>query len=263
MGWRSAILQYKCSAQVTSVQIVGNLVEVPVSPGPGKRLREHRLIVQQVPVGRTGALNRRRRARLLRARRLGLRRAGVAGVEVHGGLTTTAAAGTAAATFVATAFTASATAATATAPASAAATSSAATLATALSTLALVVVGTGALWALLLRDLRRSRLLVLLVLGAMTALLRAMTTATAALLRTVAAALLLAMTATALLVSMTAAALLRGAVTDVALGLRALATPATPLLLGTALVGGGFFGGEFHGEAFGEGHFAFAALGGA
>jgi hypothetical protein len=240
--------------EVTSVQIVGNLVEIAVSPRPGKRLREHRLIVQQVPVGRTSPLNRRRRAGLLRTRRFDLRHAaGLAGVEVHGGLPTAAAAAVAA--FVA-AFTTATATATATAPAAPAATSSAATFTTARSTLTLVVVGTGALRTLLLRNLRRARLLMLLV-GPMTALLLAMTTATA-LLRTVTAALLLAMSATTtLLVTMTATALLWGAVANLALGLRALPTTT---LLGTALVGGGFFRGEFHGKSFGQRHFAFAAL---
>lgn len=213
--------------------------------------------MQQVAVRRSGALDRRRRGCRLRARRLALGRARLAFVEVHRGLPPV---GTVPATFVAFT-TATPTTTTAPPPATPAATSTAATLtAAALSTL--VVVRAGALRTLL-RDLGRARLLVLLV-GAMTALLAM--AATAALLGTMTTALLLAMTtATSLLVTMAAAPLLMrsgGTIADVAL--RRLMTLATaPLLLGTALVGGGLFRGEFHGESFSEGHFTFAALWGA
>jgi hypothetical protein len=101
-------------------------------------------------------------------------------------------------------------------------------------------------------------LLVLLV-GTMTAALLLPMTAAAALLGTM-TALLLPMSTATLLVTMPAATLLWGAVANVALGLRPLAATA---LLWSALVGSRFFRGQFHGEAFGERHFTFAALGGA
>src|SRR5690349_6130464 len=96
------------------VQVVRNLVEIPVSPGPRDRLRQHRLIVQQVPIRRTGPLNGDGRARLLRARRLGLWRIGLAAVEVHSRLSAATAAVTA--TLVATAFTTATASPPATAP---------------------------------------------------------------------------------------------------------------------------------------------------
>ena len=224
-----------------SVQIIRNLIQIAVSPGPGNRLRKHRLIVQQVTIGRAGPLHWRRRSRLLRMR--GLRR-----FRLHGRTIRFATA------IIRSALVSTATAAPpATAPASpsapAAATAFTATLPTH------VRVGTRD-WGALVWDL--GAWMLLLLRGAMSATaLRLLTMPATALL---AMATLLLPVTTPLLVAMPAlllpvpTAALRLTMTTPALLIRrGSAVADLTLRLRAALVStGGLLGGEFHSEALGQ-----------